>query len=245
MFSNKDVIKLKPIKRRGNFSLTSKNDLKFARNDFGFYTNNFLVLKTIHSIDISKIELIDINSTDISSSTNIKKVKQKSIKYEFEWFNFEAVNSILKIRYANDKLKYFYPIKNENIVIWKEIKKVTHIVYLDENLQNSKIFMNTAKTKYSNLKNQIVLLKSFDDALKSLSYILMNDDVSVVIITEEYMKNLSAKNLIKRIRKTKDNVKFIFFNNKQNITIKDVETIDNSNISLLFKKLNSIIKPKR
>ena len=103
--------------------------------------------------------------------------------------------------------------------------------------------MNMTKTKYSNLKEQIVLIKSFDDALNALSYILTND-VNIVILTTEYMKNLSAKNLIKRVRKTKDNVKFIFFNNKD-ILIEDVEIVDNSNISLLFKKLNSIIKPKR
>lgn len=244
MFSNKDIIKLKPIRRKDILSLKSKNDLKFTRSDLGFYTNNFLVLKTVHSTDISKIEIIDINSTEKVSSTNVQKINQKSIKYEFEWFNFEQVNSLLKIKYANGTIKYFYPKKDENDVVWNELNSVTHIVYLDENLNNLKSFMNMTKTKYSNLKEQIVLIKSFDDALNALSYILTND-VNIVILTTEYMKNLSAKNLIKRVKKTKDNVKFIFFNNNKDIIIEDVEIVDNSNISLLFKKLNSIIKPKR
>lgn len=243
MFSNKDIIKLKPIRRKDILALKSKNDLKFTRSDFGFYTNNFLVLKTVHSRDISKIEIIDINSTEKVSSTNIQKINQKLIKYEFEWYNFEEVNCLLKIKYTNDKIKYFYPKKDENTVVWNELNNFTHIVYLDENLNNLKSFMNMAKTKYSNLKEQIVLIKSFDDALNALSYILTND-VNIVILTTEYMKNLSAKNLIKRVKKTKDNVKFIFFNNKD-ILIEDVEIVDNSNISLLFKKLNSIIKQKR
>lgn len=242
MFSRKEVITLKPMRLREKLSNKANSNLRFYKNRFGFYTNDFLVLKDVHSIDILSIELIDIKTTKELHSTNIQNVSDKSIKYKLEWLEFIPSKHLLRVKCTNEEIKYFYARKFEDHVIWDEFENITHIVYLDENLSFSKDFSSIVELKYNSSKNQNVLFKSFKDAIEALSYILINDDISIVILTKQNMKNLSAKNLIKRVRKTRDDILFIFFSNEKNIKIEDVECFDKSNYSSLFERLDSIIK---
>lgn len=228
-----------PIRKKDKIlHLRNKFNVYFL-NDYGFFTNESRVLENVHSTHISKLSVIDVISMEDISSTNIAFLSNNvKLEYKDNWFNLDS-NKILKVHYTNSTVKYFRLTDNYT---FEKIDKIYTIVYVNDDSTICSKLQTAICNKY-NCNNTQVIFKYFDTILPALVYILSN--YVDVVITKEFMKDLSAKNLIKRIRKSKSRIKFIILSNNSNIQIDNVKFCDDSKPDLLFKKLDSCICSKK
>ena len=247
MSNDKKKLKVYPTKFKDKYLDLSIKPLVFQRNNVGFYSRGNLILKDFDSDNISCICVLNIEDMTELQLHNKKEFNKDSnettqVTYTKSWYEYDFKSSIVRVKYKNNQYKFFRAKKeNEtNKIYWYEADDLLHIVYI-EKYQN---FLNTFSNKIRNNLNvngkYLVILKSYSNILSALSYILRND--VDLVITENNMKNLSAKNLIKRIRKSKNNIKFIIFTDS-NVSnkIEDVEIFKKSQQEELLKRINDFI----
>lgn len=224
-----------PIRKKDKIlHLRNKSNIYF-KNEFGFYSNKERVLANVYFKGVSKLSVIDVSTMNDISSTNIIQLANNShLKYSNDWFNLDK-NKLLKVEYTNSTVKYF---KLKDDYTFEKFEEIFTIVYIDDDLDFATNLKSILCSKY-NLENPTIIIKHFDSILPALGYIL--SDYVDVVITKDFMKDLSAKNLIKRIRKSKSRIEFIVLSNNSNIPIDNVKFCEPSRIDLLIKKLNSLI----
>lgn len=88
-----------------------------------------------------------------------------------------------------------------------ERRKEVEVVYVDDESENIFVF----KRKFGKRLN----LKTFEDPVEALNYILLNPKVGLVI-TDEVMPKLSGNELCDEVKKSKPNMKFILITGNPN-----------------------------
>lgn len=236
MLFNKRVI-IRPIKIK-NKLLTINNKLNvYYLNEFGFYTNGKRILETIHSNKISKISLINIDTMEDVKSSNTLYIKDNILKYKHSWFTSDD-NCILKVQYKDNTVKYFKQKTIGNNIKFYKTNDLITIVYIGEK-NNTLGKLKDSLCKRYNIRDTKVFIKTFNSILPALAYILSN--YVDIVITKDFMKDLSAKNLIKRIRISKSRIEFIVLSDNDSLEIENINLFKFSNTESLIKKLDSVI----
>lgn len=224
-----NVIKVYPVKLRNKLSLLN-HVLVFRKNHFGFYTNDFRILKNVHSDDIKNLYVYNLKTMDKKKpSSRIRKKRGKEIQYLDSWYTCPE-DCIVQIEYNNNSYKFYKSKKIDGKVIWYQTDKIITIAFLTDNKIQYNSLKKYLKRKYSNLN---IIIKYFDEGLSAL-YFILSSNIKIVI-TKNNITNISAKHIIKRVRKSNNNVKFIIFDSTEKYEIPDVFFIQNNFLKLLEK----------